>query len=249
MYDFNLDNLWLILKIVSFPAFLKLYIFVQSLRIFGVYNLFKYINEIFSHKIFSKLDRLYTDQELFNKIPDVARREIFKDVFKVEIQGINEILLSFREHIYLKENIFQFMLHNKDLDSKSLMNLFLRLYNAHKDKLEKKIRFKLSRGGLDSTRIIYITQKYYEFTDETTFLLRKKIDILAERQNLYYSVIDILDRIEIEIEAQKYYLPNKFTKLNGKLDNIIYKGYESFNESGKHKVIKENKNEVITNGF
>lgn len=249
MYDFNLDDFWLIIKIVSFPAFLKLYILIQSLRIYGVYNLWKNKEDIFNHKIYSKLDRLYTDQELFNKIEDIARREIFKDIFKLEIQGLNEVLLFFREHIYVDGNILKFMLHNKGLDSKALMSLFLRLFNAHRDKLEKKIRFKLARGGLDSKRIIYVTQKYYEFTDETTFLLRKKLEILEGRKNLYYSVMDILDRIEIEIEAQKFYLPNKFSKLNGKLDNIVYKGYESYNESGKYATVNSDKSEVIKNGF
>jgi SOS response regulatory protein OraA/RecX len=243
----NIDNAWLIIKLLSIPAALKMYILIQSLRMYGVYNLYKHKDIIFNHNIFTKLDRLYTDQELFNKIADTARREIFKDVFKIDIQSLNEILLSFRDIIYREETFIGFMRYHRYLDSKHLMELFLRLHNAHRDKLEKQIRMKLKRGGLDNQRIIFITQKFYEFTEENSFMFREKLEILKKRNNLYYVIIDLLDRIEIEIESEKKFLPMKFMKLNGKLDNLIYKGYESFQESNaKIKIIPEVNSNGIT---
>ena len=139
------------------------------------------------------------------------------------------------------------MRYHRYLDSKHLMELFLRLHNAHRDKLEKQIRMKLKRGGLDNQRIIFITQKFYEFTEENSFMFREKLEILKKRNNLYYVIIDLLDRIEIEIESEKKFLPMKFMKLNGKLDNLIYKGYESFQESNaKIKIIPEVNSNGIT---
>lgn len=32
---------------------------------------------------------------------------------------------------------------------------------------------KLKRGGLDNQRIIFITQKFYEFTEENSFMFAK----------------------------------------------------------------------------
>ncbi len=227
MFDSDLttwENFWLTLKLLSIPTALKLWVWFQSLRMYGVYRLFDNRNFICNHEIFNELDKLYTDQELFNRIPDIARREIFKDVFKVEVSSFNEILIAFREYIYKEENFFRFMWKHRKLDSKNLMSLFLRFYNAHRDKIAKKMKFKLKSGGLDNSRIMFITQKYYEFTEENSYAFRKKIEILKERNNMYYSVIDILDRIEIEIEIRKIFLPEKFLKLNGKLNDIIYKG-------------------------
>lgn len=225
------ESFWLVLKLASPIATLKLYIAIQSLRFYGVFNLYRNRELIFNHSIFSKLDRLYTDQELFNRISDIARREIFKDVFKAEIHGLNEIILSFRESLYSDYGFFKFMFKNKRLDSRSMMDIFLRLYNAHRDKLEKQIRFKLIRGGLEPSRIIYIIQKFYEFTDENSFMLREKIAILKNRNNLFFVITDLFDRLEIEIEASRKFLPGKFQTLNGRLDGINYKGYETFNES------------------
>lgn len=225
------ESFWLVLKIASIPAALKLYIVLQSFKFYGVYNLYRNREVIFNHPLFSKLDRLYTDQELFNRVTDTARREIFKDVFKAEIHGINEIILSFRESIYADDGLIRFIFRNKRLDSKFIMENFLRLYNAHRDKLEKQIRFKLLRGGLEQSRIIYIVQKFYEFTDENSFVLREKIEILKNRNNLFFVVMDLLGQLEIEIEASRKFLPAKFLKLNGRLDGVIYKGYESFQET------------------
>jgi hypothetical protein len=229
----TLENIYLILKIISIPAALKLYIMVQSLRLYGVYKLYQNRELISNHNLFNKLDRLYTDQELFNRIPDTARREIFKDIFKIQIQELNNIMISFRSHIYCKDTFFGFMNQHKNLDSKNLMSFFARLYNAHRDKLEKQIRFKLRRGGLNTDKIIFITQKFYEFTEENSFMLREKLEVLKERNNVYFCVLDLLDRIEIEVEAVKKFLPKKFSGLNGKLDNIIYKSYESYHEGVK----------------
>lgn len=228
---FNFTNIFLILKILSIPAVLKLYIVVQSLRFYGVYTLYKNKDLIINHDIFNKLDRLYTDQELFNKISDVARKEIFKDIFKIQIQELNNILIDFRDHIYKQSNFFTFMRFHKNLDSKNIINFFSRSYHAHRDKLAKKIKFKLKSGGLDSNKIIFITQKFYEFTEENSFMLTEKMEILKNRKNSYFCVIDLLDRIEIEIEALKKFLPEKFSKLNGKLNDVSYKSYESIKES------------------
>lgn len=236
----SLNDLWLVLKILSIPAVLKLYLLMQSLRMYGVYRLFMNRENIYSHEIFTMLDKLYTDEELFNRISDTARREIFKDVLKVEVMSLNEILIAFREYIYKEDNFFRFMFSNRHLDGKSLMRLFLRFYNAHRDKVGKKIKIKLKVGGLDQKRIMYITQKYYEFTEENSYILRKKIELLRDRQNMFFSVTDILDRIKIEIESRKIFFPEKFSKLNGKLNHVTYKGYDSFTETNsKLQVIQE----------
>lgn len=221
----NLDNFYIFVKLLSFPAFLKIYFLIQSLRMYGVYKIFANRDKIFKHKIFETLDRLYTDEELFNKIPDIARKEIFKDVFKLEVYSLNDILLYFRNHIFAYESFFKFMQYHKYLDSSILVELFLRLYNAHRDKMEIAIRKKLVRGGLERNTIIFITQKYYEFTAQNSYLLRSKLEILKTRKNLFFTIIDILDLLEIEIQSQRIYLPLKFMSLNGKLDGITYKTF------------------------
>ncbi|MBK8393656.1 MAG: hypothetical protein IPL26_00175 [Leptospiraceae bacterium] len=221
------ENIWLILKILSVPTVLKLYLWFQSLRMYGVYNIFASRERIFKHEIFDTLDRLYTDEELFNKIPDIARKEIFKDIFKLEVYSLNDILLYFRNYIFLHESFFKFMQYHRYLDSSALVELFLKLYNAHRDKMELAIRKKLIRGGLDKNIIIFITQKYYEFTAQNSYLLRGKLEILKTRKNLFFTIMDILDLLKIEIESQKIFLPLKFMSLNGKLDGIVYKTYQS----------------------
>ena len=119
------------------------------------------------------------------------------------------------------------MSYHKYLDSNTLVELFLKLYNAHRDKMELAIRKKLIRGGLDKNIIIFITQKYYEFTAQNSYLLRGKLEILKTRKNLFFTIMDILDLLKIEIESQKIFLPLKFWGLNGKLDGITYKTYQS----------------------
>lgn len=225
------SNLWLILKILSIPTILKLWIWFQSLRMYGVYKLYANREVIYNHEIFKELDRLYTDQELFNKISDNARREIFKDVFRVEISGLNEILISFRDYVYKEEEFLRFMRSHRKLDGRNLIDLFLRYYNAHRDKIGKKIKIKLKSSGLDNSRILYIIQKYYEFTEENSCGLRERLQFLRARTNMYYSIKDLLEYIEIEIQLRRIFLPEKFIKLNGKLNNITYKGYESYIET------------------
>jgi len=67
--------------ISSSPVIVKVYVMLQSFRVYALWNLFNNKERIFNHDIFKHLDHLYTDEELFNRIPDHARREIFKDVF------------------------------------------------------------------------------------------------------------------------------------------------------------------------
>ena len=223
----ELDSLgifWSFLKVISIPAALKLYVVIQSFRIYGVYNLYRFRHNVFSHSVFSKLDRLYTDQELFNRVSDITRREVFKDIYKIEVSGINDMLLAFREEIYKDYSFFNFMYRNKSLDCDTAMSLFLRLYNAHRDKLEKYIKISLRKGGIQRDTALYLVQKYYEYTDENSFILRSKVELLRKRNNLYYVLLDLFDRLEIEIDASKFFLPLKFSKLNGELDNISYKG-------------------------
>lgn len=229
-----LDIFWFLVKFVSGLAAFKLYLMLQSLRFYGVYNLYKNRANVFSHPIFSKLDRLYTDQELFNTIPDIARREIFKDVFKSEVVGLIDVILRFRESLYDDYGFFRFMFKHRRLTEISLMETFLRSYNAYRDKLEKQLRHKLLRGGLDSKRAIFVTQKFYEFTNEHSHMIREKIEIIKARKNMYHGIIDLLDDICIIVDAEKKSLPKNFSSLNGRLDGVLYKGYDSFIESNSN---------------
>lgn len=241
---FSLANLWTVIKLLSLPAVLKLYIFTQSLHIYGIYILFKNKEDVYKHSIFNQLDKLYTDQELFNKIKDSARREIFKDIFKIEISSINETLLGYRDIIYLHDKLFKFLYFHRYLENKNNIDLFLRLYDAHRDKIEKKIFSKLIGNGLDKARAKYVIHKYYEFTSESSFLFKKKMEILKTRKNIFFSVMDMFDEIEMIVETNKHYLPIKFASLNGRLDGITYKGYRSHTET-KNKIISLTKKDLI----
>lgn len=233
------ESFWILIKLLYVPAAIKVYILLQSLKLYGVYNLYQRKESVFNHSIFVKLDSLYTDQELFNQVTDPARREIFKDVFKTDIQGLNDIILSFRETVYLNEGFLKFLFRLRKFDNTSLVNLFLRLYNAHRDKLEKQIRFKLQRGGLDVKRVNYVIQKFYEFTAKSSFTFREKLENIKKRDNLYYAVVDLLDALSTQIEADRRFLPEEFLKLNGRLDNIVYKGFDAFQESDYKSAIEK----------
>jgi|JI10StandDraft_1071094.scaffolds.fasta_scaffold20923_9 hypothetical protein len=231
---------FLILKFViglisSSPVIVKVYVMLQSFRLYGLWNLYQNKKQIYNHNIFKLLDHLSTDEELFNRIPDSARREIFKDVFKGKVSSIMDILLHFRETIYFKDSLFQFLRHQRYLDNSQLMHLFIRLYNAHRDKLNKIIIRKLRFNELDKDKAVYVAQKFYEFTAELSFCLRKRINQLAGRKNMLFCILDVLDALEIHIEAEKLFLTEQFLSLNGKLNGVTYKGYDSL-EMTNHKV-------------
>ncbi|HNI90958.1 MAG TPA: hypothetical protein PKX55_22585, partial [Leptospiraceae bacterium] len=67
---FTWSNVWLTLKILSLPTVLKLWVWFQSLRMYGVYRLFMNRENIFNHEVYMTLDKLYTDEELFNRVTD-----------------------------------------------------------------------------------------------------------------------------------------------------------------------------------
>lgn len=221
--------------ISSSPLIVKVYVMLQSFRIYGLWNLYKNKSKIYNHKIFKKLDHLSTDEELFNRIADSARREIFKDVFKSKVSSLMDILLHFRESIYSKDSLYEFLRHHKHLDNAQLMHLFIRLYNGHRDKLNKIIIRKLRMNELEKDKAVYIAQKFYEFTASLSFCLRQKISQLTERKNMYFCVLDILDALQIHIEAEEIFLTDQFLSLNGKLNGVTYKGYDSFTMSN-HKI-------------
>jgi hypothetical protein len=226
---------FLIGLISSSPVIVKVYVMLQSFRLYGLWNLYQNKKQIYNHNIFKLLDHLSTDEELFNRIPDSARREIFKDVFKAKVSSIMDILLHFRETIYFKDSLFQFLRHQRYLDNSQLMHLFIRLYNAHRDKLNKIIIRKLRFNELDKDKAVYVAQKFYEFTAELSFCLRKKINQLSNRKNMLFCILDVLDALEIHIEAEKLFLTEQFLSLNGKLNGVTYKGYDSL-EMTNHKI-------------
>ncbi len=221
--------------ISSSPVIVKVYVMLQSFRVYGLWNLFRNKEKVFTHEIFRKLDHLYTNEELFNKIPDHARKEIFKDVFKAKISSILDILLYFRSNIYSEDSLIKFLSHHRHLDNIQLMNLFIRLYNGHRDKLHKQIIRKLRFNQLDKEKAVYIAQKFYEFTAQISFVLRQRITQLSYRKNMLFCVLDILDALKIHIEAEEVFLTDQFISLNGKLNDVTYKGYESHHMTN-HKI-------------
>lgn len=213
--------------ISSSPVIVKVYVMLQSFKVYGLWNLYKNKDSIIKHEIFKILDHLSTDEELFAKIQDSARREIFKDVFKCKILSLLDILIDFRETIYTKNYFFQFLQLHRYLDNDQLMQLFIRLYNAHRDKLNSNITKKLRFNKLDKDTSLYIAQKFYEFTAQLSFCLRQRVIQISNRKNILFCILDILDALVIYIQAEENFLTNQFLTLNGKLNNVKYKGYTS----------------------
>lgn len=235
----TLDTI-LILKFIlglisSSPVIVKVYVMLQSFRVYGLWNLFSNKEKIFNHEIFKRLDHLYTNEELFNRIADHARREIFKDVFKAKISSLLDILIHFRANIYSEDTFIKFVSHHRHLDNMQLMQLFIRLYNGHRDKLHKQIIRKLKLNDLDKEVSVYISQKFYEFTAQISFSLRERIIQLSYRKNMLFCILDVLDALEIHIKSEEYFLTEQFLSLNGKLNGIKYKGYETFHMTN-HKI-------------
>lgn len=221
--------------ISSSPVIVKVYVMLQSFRVYALWNLFNNKERIFNHDIFKHLDHLYTDEELFNRIPDHARREIFKDVFRAKISSLLDILLYFRSFIYSEDFLLKFINHHRHLDNAQLMQLFIRLYNSHRDKLHKNIIRKLRLNGLEKEIALFVAQKFYEFTAQLSFSLRERIFQLSNRKNMLYCILDVLDALEIHIKSEENFLTEQFLSLNGKLNGVSYKGFESLHMTN-HKI-------------
>lgn len=214
-----------LLTIIKVFALLKVWVWMQGLRIYGVYMLYRKKEEIFKHAVYINLDSLYTDEELFNTIPDRVRREIFRDIFRIEVMSLNDIMHSFRDIVYAHKSFLGFMQYHKSLSSFTMIELFLQLYNAHRDKLGNEIQRRLRKNGIDKDTALYIVHKFYSFTKRTSAGIRNRLELQkAESNNLYHVVKAIFREVKTEIELEKDYLPEDFSTLNGRLDNILYKG-------------------------
>lgn len=211
-------------KWFSIPLFIRLYISLQSLKIYGIYQLYSLRKLIKSHEVFKILDSLYSNEDLFNSIYDTDRKELFTDIFKIEVLELATILISFRDIIYSYDsNVFRFIYKNKDLSNENLVNYFLRLHRNYRDKVAKRIRIKLKSNGVQEDTISYIVYKFFEFTSKSSFRVQRKLEILKNRRNIFFAVLDIFDELRLEVEINLKYLPLEFNSLNGKLDNLNYK--------------------------
>ena len=215
-------------KWLSIPLVIRLYISIQSLHVYGIYQLYSLRETLKNHRIFLLLDSLYNNQDLFNRVSDPVRKELFTDIFKIEVLELAEILLSFRSLLYKEDkNVFNFVLKNKNLDNEILLNLFNRLYRNYRDKVGKRIRAKLKLHGLEEETISYIVFKFYEFTSKSAFRVSLKLENLKKRKNVFFAVLDIFDELHSEVEINLKFLPIEFNSLNGKLNGIVYKNKKS----------------------
>lgn len=233
MNEKDLDNLiWILIKlgvyILTALGFFKIYLVVQGLRIYGIYNLFIKKDAILNHPVFAHLDDLYNKEDIFFLIEDPVRREIFRDMFRVELISLSDTILTFRDYIfpYGIKSFWKFIEYHKKTESKEIVAKFIRLIEqSHRDKLNRLFKKKLYNGGLEKEVTNYIIMKYYENTKESHFSIRQKLEILKDRVNMLFVIIDILDMALIQIEGRQIFYPSYVSKMNGKLDNISYKHY------------------------